>query len=265
MQGIQDRVVGLLLGLAAGDRIGGPVCMALRVAESLRDCGGLDVADIGRRYVAWWPKDGFDTGPTAAKVLALAASGVAFDEATILVDQDAGGLTAGCNPAHRNAPLAMCASLPDSEVGRAAADEAQLTHRHPLAGDVAAAVACLCRALIRGMPWARALSAAAAGRTPPTARALDVCEPEELARGGFAPDVLRAAVRFVDQADCLGAALGRAIDFAGPANYCPVLVGSIGGARWGWTQVEPSLVEHHGELVPRLTEVARALAGGWKS
>jgi len=33
----RERVIGLLLGLAAGDRIGGPVRMALLVAESLLD------------------------------------------------------------------------------------------------------------------------------------------------------------------------------------------------------------------------------------
>ena len=99
MQGVEDRVAGLLIGLAAGDRIGGPIRMALRVAESLRDCGGLEVADIGRRYVAWWREDGLDTGPTAATVLALAASGATFEEAAVLVHQEVGGLTAGCNPA----------------------------------------------------------------------------------------------------------------------------------------------------------------------
>lgn len=45
MQKLEERIVGLLLGLAAGDRIGGPVRMALRVAESLRDRSGLDVSD----------------------------------------------------------------------------------------------------------------------------------------------------------------------------------------------------------------------------
>ena len=114
------------------------------------------------------------------------------------------------------------------------------------------------------MPWAPALSAAALGRTPETVRALDTGEPAELARGGFAPVALRAAVWFVDQADGFAAALERANEFAGPANYCPVLVGSIGGARWGWTQVEPRLWAHQGKLVPRLTELALALAGGWK-
>jgi hypothetical protein len=53
------------------------------------------------------------------------------------------------------------------------------------------------------------------------------------------------------------------MEFAGPTNYCPVLVGSIGGARWGRSQIEEELLSHHSNLLPRLTEVATALATEW--
>jgi ADP-ribosylglycohydrolase len=263
MQDLADRAAGVLLGLAAGDRIGGPVRMALRVAESLRDCGGVDVSDIGNRYLGWWREGAFDTGPTVDAVLSLVASGASFEEAALRVNGDAGGMTAGCNPAHRCAPVAMCASLEDSEVGWAAVAEARLTHRHPLAGDVAAAVACLCRALIRGTEWSGALSVAAEGRNPETRRALEIRPRETLSRSGFAPDVLSAAIHFIDVSDSLPAALAGSMAFAGPSNYCPVLVGSIGGARWGRAQVKGRSLRHHGAVVSRLTEAALGLAGGW--
>ena len=51
MQTIDDRIVGVLFGLAAGDRIGGPVRMALMLAESLGECGVFDATDIRRRYL----------------------------------------------------------------------------------------------------------------------------------------------------------------------------------------------------------------------
>ncbi len=35
----KDRAEGILLGLAAGDRNGGPIRMAVRLAESLGECG----------------------------------------------------------------------------------------------------------------------------------------------------------------------------------------------------------------------------------
>jgi ADP-ribosylglycohydrolase len=43
MEDREARAVGVLLGLAAGDRIGGPARMALRVAENARDRGGAPV------------------------------------------------------------------------------------------------------------------------------------------------------------------------------------------------------------------------------
>ena len=51
--------------------------------------------------------------------------------------------------------------------------------------------------------------------------------PESLNRGGFAPDVLAAAIHFVGSSDTFGAALDASLLFAGPANYCPVLVGNV--------------------------------------
>lgn len=35
-------------------------------------------------------------------------------------------------------------------------------------------------------------------------------------------------------------------------NYCPVLVGSIGGARWGRAEIDEALYAHHDDLVARL-------------
>ena len=43
-----------------------------------------------------------------------------------------------------------------------------------------------------------------------------------------------------------------------------VLVGSIGGARWGCTRIDETSLHHHGDVVPRLTAAAVALASGWQ-
>ena len=83
VQVLEYRVVGVLLGLAAGDRIGRSMRMALRVAESLRDCGSFDASDIAVRYFEWWREGAFDTGPTAARVLSLAVSVVPLEGASI--------------------------------------------------------------------------------------------------------------------------------------------------------------------------------------
>jgi hypothetical protein len=194
MSVIRDRVRGILLGLAVGDRNGGPIRMAVRLAESLVGWRRFDPQDILDRYLAWWRDDAFDTGPTTAQVLSLIDGGMDAAEAVERVHEQAGGLTAGCNPAHRCAPLAMAPFLPDEEVAGCALREARLTHHHPLAGDLVAAVAVLCRASIRGEPWDDAVSRAAAGRLGPTRQVLDLESPAPLSPGGYAPEVLRAIV-----------------------------------------------------------------------
>ena len=185
-----DRVEGLLMGLAAGDRNGGPIRMAVRLAESLVGFGGFDLDDIAARYMDWWRDGAFDTGPTAAQVFALVESGLLFPAAALQVHQEADGLTAGCNPAHRSAPLAALPNLDPQQVAEHARSEAALTHRHPLAGDTAAAVVPICGELVRGSAWDGAVRSARGGRWSETLAALAAQDPGALRSGGFGPDAL---------------------------------------------------------------------------
>jgi ADP-ribosylglycohydrolase len=249
-----DRCRGVLLGLAAGDKNGGPIRMAMHVAESLRDWGRFDPADILRRYLNWWKAGAFDTGPVSDRALELITTGMPVPEATAQVHHEFGGKTAGCNPAHRSAPLSMLAAIADEDLAASTMAEAQLTHHDPLAGEVAAAVNRLCRMLIRGVPWDDALR--------PFARFIDQEGPGN--NGGFAPDVLRAAVYFVGTSADFAEALERSLAFAGPANYCPVLVGTIAGARWGASAIPPTALAHV-DLLVGVRATAEALAAGWGS
>lgn len=248
----QDRCRGVLVGLAAGDRIGGPVRMAVRLAESLADRAGFDPADVLARYLDWWRAEGFDTGPVAHRVFALVADGKPVHEATVQVHREMGGMTAGCNPVHRAPPLAMSAIIADADLAECAATEAGLTHYHPLAGGVSAAAVTLCRALIRGVKWEEA------GRM---FGPLGCDEPPD-DPGGYSPAVYRAAAYFVGTSTGFGEALDRAVAFAGPSNYCPVLAGAIGGARWGAKAI-PADALAHVAILPRVRAAADALAAGW--
>lgn len=241
--GIADRVSGVLIGLAAGDRIGGPTQMAIRLAESLIQKNGFNVDDIGARYLSWWNDGAFDTGPTSARVFGLVAGGMTFEEASAQVHDEYGGLTAGCNPAHRATPLAML-DLPFDQLASYAMMEAQPTHFHTLAGDVSAAAVVLCRSLILGEDWNIALKNAQVDRLSETCDALSIQTANKLSSGGFAPDVLAAAVYFVGINSDFNSALDQSLKFAGPNNYCPVLVGSIGGARWGSKNIGSQVLSH---------------------
>jgi ADP-ribosylglycohydrolase len=249
---VEDRCRGILIGLAAGDRIGGPIRMAVRLAESLFDCTSFDTADILERYLAWWREGAFDTGPVSDRVFALLAAGMPVQDATAQVHREFNGMTAGCNPAHRSPPLSMLAAIADKDLAACAMTDAGLTHHDPIAGEVAATVSKLGRSLIHGDAWHVAL------------RECGGFDDQEGPgnNGGFAPDVLRAAVYFVNKSACFAEALDRSLAFAGPANYCPVLVGAIAGGRWGASAIPPSSLAHV-DILPRVKAAAESLAAGW--
>jgi ADP-ribosylglycohydrolase len=156
----------------------------------------------------------------------------------------------------------MCSFIADPELPAMALQEARLTHKHELAGDVSAAVVMLCRALIRGAAWREALELAAASRQAATQAAMSLAVRSTPKSGGFAPDVLRAAIFFVDRNSSFHAALSGALRFAGPANYCPVLVGSIAGARWGASETDG---HPRRDILRRALEASEELGSHWVS
>jgi ADP-ribosyl-[dinitrogen reductase] hydrolase len=248
---VEDRCRGVLIGLAAGDRNGGPIRMAVRLAESLLDCGGCKPMDILNRYLDWWREGAFDTGPVSGRALELLAAGMPVTEAMAQVHQEFDGKTAGCNPAHRSSPLSMLASITDHDLAACAIVEAGLTHYDLLAGEVAAAVNKLCRSLIRGVGWDVAMWQ---GRF--------ANEEGPGNNGGYAPDVLRAALHFVGTSACFAEALERSVAFAGPDNYCPVLAGAIAGSRWGASAIPKPFLSHV-DVLPRVKAAAEALGVVW--
>ena len=252
--GAVERCRGVLVGLAAGDKIGGPIRMAVRLAESLVACSGFNSSDILARYLAWRREGAFDTGPVSERVFTLLVKGKPFQQVTAQVHKEFGGKTAGCNPAHRSPPLSMFARIPDEDLTPFAKAEAALTHYDPLAGEIAATVDRLCRALIRGVDWGVALHQCGGF--------VDENGPGH--NGGFAPDVLQAAMHFVGTSDSFAEALERALAFAGPANYSPVLVGAIAGARWGASAISPSSLVHV-EILAKVQAAASALGADWRN
>jgi len=225
----------LFTTMRKADQNGGPTQMAFRLAGSILQNEGFDINDIGERYLRWYKKDGYDSGPTANRVFQLVEKGMSFHEASEQANHEVSGRTAGCGPAHRAAPLAIL-DVNDKELVDIIIQEAKLTHWHPLAADVSVATVLLCRKLLQGNDWHTSLAFARKGRMSETQKSLEMHNIEDLKGDGYAPNVLAAAVYFLMNSSSLDEAIKRSIDFAGPANYCPVLVGSIGSARWGGEQ-----------------------------
>jgi ADP-ribosyl-[dinitrogen reductase] hydrolase len=280
MEEHQQRVAGVLVGLAAGDENGGPTEMALRLAESLLECRRYDPDDVFARYLDWHRQGAYDTGPVTGRVLAHAFAGMSHSQAAKQTDRELNGMTAGCNAAHRAGVLAMAPWLDIDGLVQAAREEARLTHRHPIAADTAIAVAVKCRDNMMGNSRfaSRHLGAvseqlhaevkeAVSKPRPVLSRLLDQASPArtELHRGGYSPGTLHAALAFATTGRDPITALQAAKSFAGPANYCPVLVGAFLGARFGADVFDDGQLQHHpAEHIARIRKAAWGLAELWR-
>ena len=103
----RDRAVGVLVGLAAGDKNHGPSEMAWRLATSLAELQRFDPEDVFARYLQWHREESYDTGRVAEIVFDLALDGVGRSEAVARAHKQLEGMTAGVNPAHRVAPVTL--------------------------------------------------------------------------------------------------------------------------------------------------------------
>jgi hypothetical protein len=84
-------------------------------------------------------------------------------------------------------------------------------------------MALLCRFLLEGWSWEEAKIQVRASE--PEAWAL--IKTASISNDGFAPNVLRTAIEFLDRPN----SLLQASKFAGLGNYCPVIVGTIEALR----------------------------------
>lgn len=266
----RDRAAGILMGLVAGDRNGGPARLAKRLSESLALRRSFDADDVARRWHEWFLTGrSYDEGPITLAVLRALRTPIpfrgtakAFEEAAREVDVRFGGETAGSGPLRRAAPIAAVPFLDAAAMEEAARGQARLTHRHPLAGESAAAVVLACRLLVEGRPWSEALAFASAGRPESVASALRKPGDRPPGRGGFAPEVLHAAAHFVERAGSFAEALETSLRFAGPDNLCAATAGALAGARWGASTIPPDSLEHEKgrKLAPRMAALAARLA-----
>ncbi len=224
-----------LLGQATGDRIGGPIRMALILGNTIADKGGLDTTELTRRYLAWYRTDAFDTGPVWSAVFDQISAGVDPQEAAKSVDHLLGGMTAGANTAHRATAIGCAAVIPDALVAAEARKEAKLTHWHSDAGEASAATALIIRRMLRGATLSDAIANAAAATTGQVSALLSQqsIDSNYLSNGGYAPKTLEAALYFTQTSTSFADAIRRSIHCAGTANYCPVLVGAFAALQFG--------------------------------
>ena len=209
------------IGFQRGDKNGGPTELAKILSNSLEACNGFNQSDLVKRYYHWWNTDAFDTGPTFAMVFQKVSQGISIEDASIQVHKQLNGMTAGCGPAHRIAPLAGFKDIPTNQLIDLARQEARITHHHPDAGNCSAVMVLICRHLIEGNSWA--VSKELVSQNKEMESTWINIQNAKLNKGGYVLDVMHSAFHFLNTED----ALEKSLKFAGPANYCPVIVGVI--------------------------------------
>jgi len=272
---VVDRCAGVLWGLAAGDKNGGPVRMAVLLSESLVECGKYDRDDGIHRYRKWFlgqdKESCFDTGSTFYSVFKHMKQGMSNEEAAKKA-QEALPINAGVNAAHRSPPLAMAHFIEDNDLPQVCTQECTITHLHPLSSQVSTVVNVICRELIKGNSWVDSLHTASSklphlDQQIKDALETNTKEQEKLDNGGYGPGVLQAAIFFMnlskDNITC-EEIMAKSLSFAGSANFAPVLVGTFCGALYGKGGIPPHTFSHHRDaLLNRIDAAANALASTW--
>jgi len=231
-----------------------------------------DKENVISRYGAWFSgKDSercFDTGATFHTVFSQMRKGESNQEAVQSLYKKQPE-NVGVNAAHRSVPISMAGFISDHNMLSAVAEEARITHFHPLSAQVAQAVNTICRSLIKGEKWEAALILAKSlpGLDRIVVKALNGEKPE---LGGYAPAVLQSAVHFMaSHQHAPEQALTSSLKFAGSANFCPVLVGAFVGAQIGKSGVSlragHELRDCSVAMMIRMDSVATVLAATWDS
>lgn len=253
----EDRAVGALLGLAVGDAVGttlefkrpgtfqpisdmvggGPfrlpagawtddTSMALCLAESIVDTGGMDLTDQLRRYVAW-RRDGylsstgrcFDIGNTTSSQLSrFERTGEAMDPHP---DPDA----AANGSLMRLAPVPIRWHADLEEAAERSAESSRTTHAADRPVDACRLLGAMTASLIGGTPWDEAADPGfwQWGELHPEIEAIARGswidkEPPAIRGTGFCVDALEAAIWAVAGADDIREAVQRAANLGGDAG-----------------------------------------------
>lgn len=193
----QDTFRGVLVGLAAGDALGGPIefmdrfeiaqkfaggvrnmigggwlrlrpgettddtAMARALAEGLVARGTFDVDDIAARYVQWLQTNPKDVGNITRAALQAWKKGVSLPAAAMGAHRQLGGKSAGNGTIMRCAPLALRYAYDERRLMDASRDEALITHFDSQAWTGSIAINLLIYHLLRDVPTAQAVATVA--------------------------------------------------------------------------------------------------------
>jgi ADP-ribosyl-[dinitrogen reductase] hydrolase len=237
---VEDMVGGGPFRLAAGEWTD-DTSMALCLAESIVDRGGLDLADNLRRYLLWRDEgylssNGrcFDIGSTVSAQLGrFGQTGEAIDPP---VDQEA----AANGSLMRLAPVPVAWHRDLARAVERSGESSRSTHPAQRPVDACRFLGAVVAALVSGAPW-EAVSAPdfwVWGELHPEVAAVAAGsyrdrEPPAIRGDGYCVRSLEAALWAVAGAADVAGAVLRAVNLGEDADTTAAIAGQIAGARWG--------------------------------
>ena len=291
----EDRAIGALVGLACGDAVGttlefrspgsfepiddmvggGPfglepgqwtddTSMALCLAESIIETGGMDQADQMRRYLRW-RDDGhlssngrcFDIGFTTNEQLSR------FELTGVPVDPDVDDDACANGSLMRLAPAAIRWTDP-VEVALMAAESSRPTHAADRPVDACRLMATMLAALISGATWSEVTSPGYWNGSELHSTIQEIADGSYRIAGrrirgsGYCVEALEAALWAVDGASDFRSAVLRAANLGDDADTTAAIAGQLAGARWGRSGIPAEWLERL-TMGDEIVAMARAL------
>jgi len=261
--------------------------------------GWYDTGQIGLSIFKKFKPDQFNTDLLQDETY-LKESVHNIEQAVEQLDDKLSGQTGGINPAHRNVIFSTFKYLDLDNLMKAAQYETQLTHYSFYAVEVSQLHNYLCRKFIENGSDAFTITELCSEFLTKyeVTGELENCIKElienqnflsgdkheslrvkmRLSNGGFSPQTMMTALYFLilhtqvlkysSTTDLVTSCLMDSFEFAGSANYCPVLVGPILGAMFGDQvfgigDLEDGLVSHSRQL-PLAKLISKSLSDDWE-
>jgi len=273
MDGLRDRFCGTLLGLAAGDALGGPLefqparapgnyvvdmigggwqqlqpgewtddtQMALSIVDSLLAKTVFDPDDIAKRFVGWMESGPKDIGMHTQRVLTAIRGGVRWEQAA-LSEHEADPNNAPNGSVMRCAPLAMFFFRHPEYAASLSPVLSRITHVHP---DCESACVLINVAIVHLLNGAKAADAIEMGYNACTTVTDEFRERIKLAMQpgndtsptGWVLDTLEVALWSFLHTTTYEAAVIEAVNRGADADTVGAVVGALAGAHYGLSAI----------------------------
>lgn len=207
------------------------------VATNREIPSGLDVEDLGRRFVAWYDSRPPDIGITVSQALARLKSGT-----PAAFSGDANPQSQANGAVMRCAPVAVLWHRPSRrpELVRDSLLSAAPTHRSPIAAGACVVANVLIAELISGKPFETALAQAKTAAGPEWQSVLDEWEKAgrpHRGNSGWALSTVLTALHCILTTSTFEEAVVKAVNGGDDADTVGAVTGEIAGALYGYAAI----------------------------